>query len=467
MATAPAYTYTYEASLVAVEAGAHELGHRPRTPLSKLVQSAPNIHLVDEDTTTAWVKLSPVDESRPAQGLRATFEDVSGAWVWRHPFVDDNALTLLARLADAHTQSPELDTLIDALNASNVTTLSVHIRRVVLLAGEDGATTQVSACYCPSKALEAVLTRLFARLRLPSLRALYLQAGQQVPTAPLAAFLSSSSSAQLGELTLSPYFRTVDTLAPLLDAVKSRHHALSRVSLGGRKLGSWDDEWAEYGCCACAWFARMAAPPDPAKPLIDELDKVLQARGSANTRVRRAVKASLTPARVLLNARPASRTTGLNIADLPGEVLADIVRACGDESLSDSQFAALCRLSSHDEAGRLASANMDSVKIATVPDAIDPDAPGPSSNPIPAPTAFTSPEAKAAFSSAMEAYLASAGFWWDRALPSPAPTAAGGMSAWGIGAATPTAQPLVVEGRGCAGVPSSVCEAAASRPVAV
>ncbi|WOO81868.1 uncharacterized protein LOC62_04G005384 [Vanrija pseudolonga] len=439
MASAPAYAYTYEASLVAVEAGAHELpqGRRGKS-LATLIEGTSNIHLVDEDTTTAWVKLSPVDESRLSVGLRATFED-----------------------------SPELDTLIDALNASSVTQLSVHIRRVVLLPSADGPPTQVSACYCPSKALEAVLTRLFARLRLPSLRALYLQSGQQVPTAPLAAFLSSSSSAHLSELTLSPYFRTVDSLALVLDAIKSRHHALSRVSLGGRKLGSWDDEWAEYGCCACAWFARMAAPPDPAKPLLDELDKVLQARGSANARVRRAFRASLTPARVLLNARPASRTpTGLNIADLPGEVLADIVRACGDEqALSDSQFAALCRLSSRDEAARLASANIDAVKLATIPDPVDPDAPGPSSAPMTPPSAFTSPEAKAAFGTAMEAYLASAGFWWDRALPAPSTK---GMSAWGLSAATtPAAQPLVVEGRSCAGVPSSVCEAAAVRPVAV
>ncbi|KAL1412359.1 hypothetical protein Q8F55_000103 [Vanrija albida] len=389
---APPYSYMYEASVVAVEAGAWELC--AGRPLASLIAAADNIALVDEATTAAWVRLSPVEEGKTATGVRATFED-----------------------------SPELDALIDALNASCVTELSVHIRRVVLLADGE-STTQVSACYCPSKALEAILTRLFARLRLRSLRAIYLQSGQQVPSAPLAAFLGSKASAGLQELTLSPYLRTVDTLTPLLDAIKRRPAALERLSLGGRKLGAWD-EWSEYGCCACAWFARMAAPPDPAKPVVDEIDRVLQARGAASGRVRRAARAALTPARVLLNARAAGK--GPSIAQLPAEILFDVVRACAGDALSDAQLAALCRLARRDEVGRLAGSRMGAVKLESVDktDPADPDAPGPSSAPMQ--TSASSPEARAAFGAAMGSYLASGGFWWDRGLP--AAQAAGSMSA--------------------------------------
>ncbi|WOO81869.1 uncharacterized protein LOC62_04G005385 [Vanrija pseudolonga] len=219
-------------------------------------------------------------------------------------------------LAVRWVQPADLAPLVAALNASSLAKLDVDL--LTDLAPDRGT-------HAPA------LSFLLSGLSTP-LQRLTLHDATAPSAASLAAFLARSGTLQ--SLTLAHYPITVDSIAPLLDALRSAPaHALATMRLGHRRL---PPPVIRGGC-----FLPPAVRPDPAAKPLAEIAALLEARGKEHERVRAAVRRALVPARVLLRASGEGA-----VMSLPPELLVHVVRFTTRDpgALSAAQLARLCTI---------------------------------------------------------------------------------------------------------------------------
>lgn len=213
-------------------------------------------------------------------------------------------------------QPADLAPLIAALNASSLAKLDVDL--LTDLAPDRGT-------HAPA------LSFLLSGLSTP-LQRLTLHDSTSPSPASLGAFLARSGT--LESLTLAHYPVTLDSVSPLLDALRSTpSHALATMRLGHRRL---PPPIIRGGC-----FLPPPVRPDPAAKPLSDIAALLEARGKEHNRVRAAVRRALVPARVLLRASGDGA-----VMSLPPELLVHVVRFTTRDpsALTAGQLARLCSI---------------------------------------------------------------------------------------------------------------------------